>query len=147
MSLSTTEAEYLVGTEAVNKAIWIQPFLKAIGIQQQMTLPIRLFGDNQSANALVWNPEYHICTKHIQGKQSYTSEIVEQELIEVATEDMVTDTLYQRVYKKGGLTEDPPSWGSLLFVVFACGLLYTWILKFEPYIQTMAGNLSGSLIT
>ena len=32
--------------------------------------------------------------------------------------------VYQRVYEKGDLSEEPPSWGSLLFAVFACGLLY-----------------------
>ena len=32
---------------------------------------------------------------------------------------------YQRVYEKRDLSREPPSWCSLLFAVFACGLLYT----------------------
>ena len=96
VALSTTEAEYLAGTEATKEAVWIQAFLHAIGIPRERIIPIHLYGDNQSANALAKNPEYHVRTKHIHGKQRYITEMVEQGVIDVAyipTTCMIADTL------------------------------------------------------
>ena len=96
VALSMTEAEYLAGTEATKEAVWIQTFLQAIGIPREKILPIRLYGDNQSANALAKNPEYHVRTKHIHGKQRYITERVEQGVIDVKyipTSAMIADTL------------------------------------------------------
>lgn len=96
VALSTTEAEYLAGTEATKEAIWIYYFLSEIGISGHCIIPISLNGDNQSAIALTKNPEYHTRTKHIQGKQLFISEMVEQGFITVQyvpTADMIADTL------------------------------------------------------
>ena len=96
VALSTTEAEYLAGTEATKEAVWIQTFLQAIGIPRESILPIQLYGDNQSTNALAKNPEYHVRTKHIHGKQKYITEMVEQGVIGVTyipTTCMIADTL------------------------------------------------------
>ena len=46
LALSTTEAEYLAGTEATKEAIWIQQFLLAIGAKQEEIYPAALYGDN-----------------------------------------------------------------------------------------------------
>jgi len=94
VTLSTTEAEYLAGTEATKEAMWIAAFLEEIG--QKTEGPIQLRGDNQGANALAANPEYHGRTKHIYGRQRFITEMVEQKVIEVAyipTKDMIADTL------------------------------------------------------
>ena len=96
LALSTTEAKYLAGTEATKEAIWIQQFLLAIGAKKDELYPAALYGDNQGANALAKNPEYHSCTKHIHGRQRFITEMVEQKIITVAyipTCDMVADTL------------------------------------------------------
>ena len=96
VALSTTEAEYLAGTEETKEAIWIQHFLTEIGISKDRIAPITLFGDNQSAIALARNPEYHARTKHIQGKQRFITEMVEQGVITVQyvpTANMIADTL------------------------------------------------------
>jgi len=50
--LSTTEAEYLAGTEASKEAIWIQQFLQAIRIQSANVYSAKLYSDNQGANVL-----------------------------------------------------------------------------------------------
>ena len=96
VALSTTEAEYLAGTEATKEAIWIQHFLTEIGVSKDRITPITLLGDNQSAIALARNPEYHARTKHIQGKQRFITEMVEQGVITVKyvpTANMIADTL------------------------------------------------------
>ena len=46
LALSTTEAEYLAGTEATKEAIWIQQFLLAIGAKKDELYPAALYGDN-----------------------------------------------------------------------------------------------------
>lgn len=94
IALSTTEAEYLAGTEATKEAIWITSFLKGVGDPVNTTT--QLLGDNQGANALAANPEYHARTKHIHGRQRFLSEIVEKAIIKVKyvpTRDMLADIL------------------------------------------------------
>jgi len=57
---------------------------------------MQLRGDNQGANALTRNPEYHAKTKHIHGRQRFITEMVEQGQIVVEyipTTEMITDTL------------------------------------------------------
>ena len=94
VALSTTEAEYLAGTEATKEAIWIAAFLEEIG--QKSEGPIQLQGDNQGANALAANSEYHGRTKHIYGRQHFIMEMIKQKVIKVAyipTKDIIADTL------------------------------------------------------
>ena len=94
IALSTTEAEYLAGTEATKECMWIIAFLGSLGIK--LDGPVKLLGDNQGANALAKNPTYHARTKHIGGRQRFLSEMVEQRIIEVSyipTADMAADTL------------------------------------------------------
>ena len=74
--------------------MWIAVFLEEIG--QKSEGPIQLRGDNQGANALAANPEYHGRTKHIHGRQRFITEMMEQKVIEVAyipTKDMIANTL------------------------------------------------------
>ena len=103
VALSTTEAEYLAGTEATKEAIWINHFLTEIGIPKIQILLIRLIRDKQSAIALTKNPEYHARTKHIQGKQRFISEMVEQGIITVQyvhTTGMIADALTKPLPKE-----------------------------------------------
>lgn len=94
--MSTTEAEYLAGTEATKEAIWIQHFLQAIGLQPATVYPAKLYGDKQSANTLARNSEYDSRTKHIYGRQRFITEMVEKGIITVTyilIRNMVADTL------------------------------------------------------
>ena len=43
VALSITEAEYLIGIEAIKEAVWFQTFLQAIGILPDSILPILLY--------------------------------------------------------------------------------------------------------
>ena len=93
IALSTTEAEYLAGTKATKESVWIAAFLGALGVEIG---PVKLVGDNQGANALALNPEYHARTKHIHGRQRFISEIIEQKKRTVSyipTRDMIADIL------------------------------------------------------
>ena len=63
-ALSSTEAEYMACTCAVQEAIWLRQFLDQLGYHQKN--PTQLLGDNQGAIALAKNPGNHPCTKHIQ---------------------------------------------------------------------------------
>lgn len=96
IALSTTEAEYLAGTEATKEAIWIQVFLQSLGIERDRVCPAVLLGDNQGANSLSKNPEYHSRTKHIHGRQRFITKMWEEGKINVKyvpTNVMIADTL------------------------------------------------------
>lgn len=96
VALSTTEAEYLAGTEATKEAVWIQVFLTSLGLDKSKLEPVLLLGDNQGANALTKNPEYHSRTKHIHVRQRFITEMWECGKIDVkyvATSAMVADVL------------------------------------------------------
>ena len=54
--LSTTEAEYVVVTEAGNEMIWLHGFLDELGKKQEMSI---LHSDSQSVIFLVKNSAFH----------------------------------------------------------------------------------------
>lgn len=58
-ALSTTEAEYLSGTEVMKDVVWFRLFLADLVVCMTKIIPVQLRGNNQSANALAKNPEYH----------------------------------------------------------------------------------------
>jgi len=63
ITLSSTEAKYITGAHAAKEAIWLGQLFA--GLQQPSSFPIPLHIDNQSAIAIVKNPEFHDHTKHI----------------------------------------------------------------------------------
>ena len=63
VALSSTKAEYVAGAHTAKEAIWLGQLFA--GLQQPSTFPIPLLIDNQSAIAIVKNPEFHDRTKHI----------------------------------------------------------------------------------
>uniref|UniRef100_A0A2N9IZT5 Reverse transcriptase Ty1/copia-type domain-containing protein n=1 Tax=Fagus sylvatica TaxID=28930 RepID=A0A2N9IZT5_FAGSY len=62
VALSTTEAEYMIATKAVKKAIWLKGLVGDLGLQQGDTL---VFCDSQSTIHLTKNQMYHKRPKHI----------------------------------------------------------------------------------
>lgn len=56
-AISTTKAEYVAASNAIQEAIWIQRLLSQIG--QLPPGPIRILCDNQSVISLVHNPAHH----------------------------------------------------------------------------------------
>ena len=63
VSLSTTEAEYRVITDALKDIIYFRRLLTEIGIENSE--PTSIMSDNQSCIKLVENPVLHSRTKHI----------------------------------------------------------------------------------
>ena len=92
IALSTTEAEYLARTEAAKKSIWLEQLLSCLGTKGAKN-PVTLYRDNQGANALAYNPDYHSRTKHIHGRQRFITEMVEQKVIQVSYIPTVTDSV------------------------------------------------------
>ncbi|KAL4016323.1 hypothetical protein IC575_023971 [Cucumis melo] len=62
VALSTTEAEYIVATEACKEMLWMKRFIQKLGFKQQRYV---IYCDNQSAIHLVKNATFHSRTKHI----------------------------------------------------------------------------------
>ena len=99
IALSSTEAEYMAGTEAVREAVWIKgltdAILRAEYSQYTIQWPIVLYGDNQGSLALANNPQFHQRTKHIALRQRFISDMVEEGLIRVQyvpTSEMLADS-------------------------------------------------------
>ena len=62
VTFSTTEAEYVVATEAGKEMIWLHDFLDELGKKQEMCI---LHSDSHSAIFLAKNSIFHSKAKHI----------------------------------------------------------------------------------
>jgi hypothetical protein len=62
-ALSSTEAEYMALTAAIQDGIWLQSFFRCLNFV--IPLPLQLFADNAGAIALLKEAVNHIHTKHI----------------------------------------------------------------------------------
>lgn len=74
VTLSTTEAKYMVATHASKEAIWLHRLLDELQVKQDNMV---LHYDSQSALHLVCNLIYHSRTKHIDTKYHFVHEVVE----------------------------------------------------------------------
>jgi hypothetical protein len=74
VSLSTTEAEYVVATEASKEMIWLHRFMEELGKKQENS---RLYCDSESAIHLANNSTFHSNTKHIQIRYHFIRSILE----------------------------------------------------------------------
>ena len=63
VALSSTEAEYVSLSEAIQEAIHLSSFVKELRLDTLSKITI--FNDNQSAGKLVENPVFHSRTKHV----------------------------------------------------------------------------------
>ena len=88
IALGATKVEYLRGREATKENMAFSE-----GIGYQIKGGQSNYSDNQGANALAENPEYHGRTKHIHSRQRFIPGIVKQKVEYVQTKDMVTETL------------------------------------------------------
>ena len=101
VALSSTEAEYLVLTQASKQALWVKRFLAEIDViwgkqRKRKPDPITIFADNQGSMALAKNPEFQCRTKHISIQQHFIREKVEEEEVQLKylpTGDMMADLL------------------------------------------------------
>jgi hypothetical protein len=67
VTLSTTEAEYVVATHAAKEAVWPCLFINEVygPLNGLLTKPTSLYSDSMSAIALTKSGSYHAQTKHI----------------------------------------------------------------------------------
>lgn len=71
MALSSTESEYIAGSEAVKELVWLQRLLSDMDVTIEKPV-LRL--DNQGAIKLTKNPEFHKRTKHIEVRYHFIRE-------------------------------------------------------------------------
>ena len=93
VSLSTTEAEFIVATEAVKEALWLQGFVSELGYKQKT---VTVYCDNQSVIYLVRNPMFHERSKHVDIKLHFIREVVSSGAVKVdkiATKENPVDAL------------------------------------------------------
>ena len=91
MATSSTEAEYVAGSQSVKELIWLKRLTTEMRLNCE---PTTLFMDNQSAIRLVKNPEFHKRTKHIDVMYHFIREKFRGgffELSYVPTENQVAD--------------------------------------------------------
>ena len=62
-ALSSTEAEYMVLTDAMTEALWLRPLLTELNVLNDN--PTDILVDNQGAINLSKNADFHKRTKHI----------------------------------------------------------------------------------
>ncbi|KAL5754374.1 hypothetical protein ACOSP7_022594 [Xanthoceras sorbifolium] len=80
VALSTTEAEYVVVTEASKEMVWLQSFLEELGKKQEDNV---LYCDSQSAIHLAKNPFFHSRTKHIQLRYHFIRSLLEDGILKL----------------------------------------------------------------
>lgn len=62
VALSTTTTKYIVATEAVKEALWLQGLMGELGVKQKI---VTVLYDSSSALHMCRNPIHHERTKHI----------------------------------------------------------------------------------
>ncbi len=98
VATSTTQAEYNAAASAVSEIIWQKSFLGELG--EQVTEPILLACDSDSAIKLSNNPIHHEQSKHIDIKMHFIRDYLENETIEIVyipTDYQVADVLTKGV--------------------------------------------------
>ena len=86
VSLSTTEAEFIVVTEAVKEAIWMIGMTVSLQAQKGVA---KVYCNNQSGIYLAKNQTFYERTKHIDVKFHFVRETIESG--EVNLEKITTD--------------------------------------------------------
>ncbi|MCO5570950.1 hypothetical protein L7F22_024680 [Adiantum nelumboides] len=97
---STTEAKYVVVSEACKEEVWLGRLVTDLGIKEETPM---LHCDSQSAIQLVRNSVYHSKTKHVDMKYHFIREMIEDkqiQLVKVHTTDNLTDVLTKELLKK-----------------------------------------------
>ncbi|GAA5971756.1 hypothetical protein JCM3765_005605 [Sporobolomyces pararoseus] len=91
---SSSEAEYISLSHSSKESVFLSQLLIELGIP--LSLPTTLFGDNQGANALSRDPQFHNRTRHLRLNEHFVREQVQQGFIDVKyipTGQMVADVM------------------------------------------------------
>ncbi|GKB73427.1 retrotransposon protein, putative, ty1-copia subclass, partial [Tanacetum coccineum] len=98
VALSTTEAEYMVLTEAAKEAIWLKGLLEELGVELN-TVAVNC--DNQGVIHLSRNHVFHERTKHINVRYHFIREVLEAmtvKVLKVGTKHNAADALTNVVH-------------------------------------------------
>jgi len=83
-ALSSTQAEYVVLSEAVREACWLRNLYTELGLlKEDMLTTIK--GDNDGSIAMARNPQFHKRTKHIAVRWHWIQELVQDGTISIDT--------------------------------------------------------------
>ena len=94
MTTSSTNSEYIGQANVIKQACHLIQFLGEV--YRFPNLPLKIYADNQGAQAPAHNPEFHAKAKHIQLSMHFQREKIENgqvELVHVATEEQAADGL------------------------------------------------------
>ncbi|GAA5884196.1 hypothetical protein JCM1840_007051, partial [Sporobolomyces johnsonii] len=91
VAASSTEAEYLGLSHAGKEAIFLSQLLGELG--HPLPSPLLLRGDNQGANALARDPQFHDRTRHLRLTEHFVREMVTQGMISLMIADLFTKSL------------------------------------------------------
>jgi hypothetical protein len=92
----TTEAKYIVASEATKEAVWIRNFISKLGGVPSASSPMDLYCDNSGAIAQEKEPMAHKNVKHVLRCYHLIREIISQgdaKVCKVHTDHNVTDPL------------------------------------------------------
>jgi hypothetical protein len=101
ITLSTAEAEFVAATHAAKEAIWLRKLLGDI-YPDYTDSPTPFYCDNQAAQTLIKDDNYHARTKHLDTRFLFIREVAERGQIKILycpTEDMVADVLTKALPK------------------------------------------------
>ena len=100
IALSTSEAEYIALSYAVQEAIWLKLLLASFGVI--VDKPIIIKEDNQGAIAIAKDPVKHTRAKHIDIRFHFLRDVVKRGDVQLEycmTENMTADILTKSVSK------------------------------------------------
>jgi hypothetical protein len=95
VSLSTTEAEYVVASHACKEAVWLKGLFDEFGMMQDK---VKLLCDSQSVIHLAKNPTYHNKTKHIPIKYHFVRQVIVESLLRKCIQKRTVQTCSQNQY-------------------------------------------------
>jgi len=78
VSLSTAEAEYIAAGSSCSQLVWMKQMLKENNVEQNV---LTLYCDNLSAINISKNPIQHSRTKHIDVRQHFIRDLVEEKVV------------------------------------------------------------------
>lgn len=101
VALSSTEAEYMALTQAIQEAMWLKQLDE--DLFEKKSEPIIIHCDNSSAIQLANNDGYHARTKHIDIKHHFCRQKLQDGFIileHINTKEMVADSMTKSVTKE-----------------------------------------------
>ncbi|KAJ8754916.1 hypothetical protein K2173_015428 [Erythroxylum novogranatense] len=100
---STTEAEYIVASDAAKEAVWIKKFITKLGVVPSCDGPIQLYCDNNGAIVQAKEPMSHQRSKHVLHRYHLIREIIgrgDVQIERISTEQNIVDPLTKPLSQK-----------------------------------------------